>query len=324
MQFELYKNLLYSDLLLPDIFISEYLPSMDGDYVKIYIYCQFLAKYSKELHPKDLSKKLGIPCDKVYEAFTYFENIDIIRRKENGYALIDLKEKEINKIYKMREISFPEEAVQNNERNIGRSKMISAINDKFFQGIMSPSWYVDIDSWFNLYKFDEDVMYALFQYCSDRNCLVKNYVAKVAEGWYSKNITNSFNLDKYYIEYQKVKDIKQQIAKKLNLGGRLLTEYESELIEKWSIDYDYKFEIIELALKRTTYKTNPNFNYINTLITTWHQNNLTTKQEIQNYLNSTKDKSSNNKKDTSIMNQIVNFEQRKYEDGHFDKYIANQ
>ena len=58
MFFESYKSILYSDTLLPDIFINEYMPSMDGDCVKIYIHCLFLSKYNKYATMKELSKKL--------------------------------------------------------------------------------------------------------------------------------------------------------------------------------------------------------------------------------------------------------------------------
>jgi len=43
---------------------------------------------------------------------------------------------------------------------------------------MSPSWYTDIDAWFDRYKFDEDVMLALFQYCFDHKGLIKPYIEK--------------------------------------------------------------------------------------------------------------------------------------------------
>jgi len=44
MIFEACKSILYSDTLVPDIFITEYMPSMSSDYVKVYLYCLFLSK----------------------------------------------------------------------------------------------------------------------------------------------------------------------------------------------------------------------------------------------------------------------------------------
>ena len=41
-------------------------------------------------------------------------------------------------------------------------KAIEDINMKFFCGIMSSSWYYDIDLCFSKYGFDEQVMISLF------------------------------------------------------------------------------------------------------------------------------------------------------------------
>lgn len=318
---EAYKNILYSDLQLPDIFVTEYLPSMDGDYVKIYIYCMFLSKYKKRISSSWLSKKLDIDQPKIDQAITYFENMGLIIKKGQGLILTDLKEKEINKIYRLKATSSPEEALLSSQRNKLRSNTISSINNKFFQGVMSPSWYIDIDAWFDKYKFDEDVMYTLFQHCYDHKGLSKNYILKVAESWYSKNIVTSFDLDRYYIQYQKIKDIRLKIVKKLKLN-RFLTEYEEEFVERWVIDYQYGFDIIELALKKTTGKTSPSFNYISTILKSWFELGLKTKEQIQSYQSSSTSSNALKIKETSIP-QHANFEQRKYSKEDDDNFFTN-
>lgn len=325
MLFDSYKSILYSDTLIPDIFITEYMPSMDCDYVKVYIYCLFLSKYNKQASVEDLSKKLEIPEEKVKSALTYLEGIGIISRKENSFILVDLKEREINKIYRMKVTSTPEEATLSSERNKKRNQIISAINNAFFQGVMSPSWYTDIDAWFDKYKFEEDVMYTLFQHCYDHKGLSKQYILKVADSWYNKSIRNSFDLDKYFIEYKKLKDIKLKIVKKLR-SKRLLTEYEEEYIEKWVMDYKYEFEIIELALKKTTAITNPNFQYIHNVLTEWYEKGLRSKEEVVEYERSKKQKNAFAKskpKAPPTVPQKGNFEQRKYDDTFYDNLYDN-
>lgn len=74
------------------------------------------------------------------------------------------------------------------ERNRHRSQTVMQINEKFFQGIMAPSWYVEIEDFFDKYEFEDDVMIALFQECSIRKGLAKPYIKKVAENWYNAGI----------------------------------------------------------------------------------------------------------------------------------------
>ena len=42
------KSLLFSETTIPDIFFSEYLSQIPGDYLKIYMYISFSAKFNKD------------------------------------------------------------------------------------------------------------------------------------------------------------------------------------------------------------------------------------------------------------------------------------
>lgn len=323
MLLESFKSILYSDTLVPDIFISEYMPSMDGDYVKIYIYCLFMNKYGKTASTEELSKKLDIDLNKVKDGLLYFESVGVITRKDDCILLVDLKEKEINKMYRMKTTSSPEEAVLSSERNKRRNCIITAINNTFFQGIMPPSWYTDIDAWFDKYMFDEDVMFSLFNHCYNHKALTKNYITRVADSWYSKNIRNSFDLDNYYIEYQKFKDIKMKIVKKLRRRAAL-TEYEEECIEKWVTTYRYDFEIIEIALKKTIAKTEATIKYIDAIISDWYRNNLKTKEEIEAYeISKRSARAAAKTSPESAVPQKGNFEQREYDDAFYENLYKN-
>ena len=74
-------------------------------------------------------------------------------------------------------------------------------------------------------------------------------------------------------------------------------------------------ENIEIALKKTTSKTNPNFDYLNKILSDWHDRNLKTTDEIENYLKNSKIKNKNIKeleKNTSKLS-YKNYEQRNYD-----------
>ena len=54
------KSILFEKTELPDIFFTEYLGNMTGDYLKLYMYLIYLSKYNGELSVNDLSKKLAL------------------------------------------------------------------------------------------------------------------------------------------------------------------------------------------------------------------------------------------------------------------------
>lgn len=324
MNFDIKKTLLYSDTVIPDIFISEYLPNLDGDSLKLYLYCAFLAKDKKAVELCDLSKKFNMPERNIRDHLNNLQSLGLIIQGENSIVINDLKERAVLANYRLKQSSDPNKCVLST-LNKRRNKVIKSINNKFFQGVMSPSWYTDIDSWFENFKFEDDAMYMLFQHCYDRGALQRNYVFKVAQTWYNKGITTSLDVENYYEEYQKIKDIGYKIRKKLNRKTPF-TEYDDKLVEKWITEYNYDFEIIDIALQKTTGTFNPSLNYIDTILKNWYKAGLKTKDAILAYNNSSKEKYVKNKSQKASGNPFItykNFEHRNYTDSDFESFYHN-
>ena len=114
--------------------------------------------------------------------------------------------------------------------------------------------------------------------------------------------------------------IKKEIAKKL---GRFspLTQFEEAIIEKWVVDFNYGLDIINIALKKTTSKANPSFDYLDKLISDWHDRNLKTVADVNNFLAEFKQKKKNIKQLEKKTN-YNNYEQRNYDD--LDSLYANK
>ena len=301
--------LLFSETVVPDIFFAEYLSQMPCSSVKVYLYMTFLSKYHKDIKLNDMSKKLALPLKDINEAITYLEQNGFITKRENGYIIANLQEMTLHKLYTPNLTASPEK-VADVAKNKARAKVITHINNAYFQGIMGPSWYSDIDLWFTKYNFDEQVMIALFEYCFSRSALHKKYVQTVAEAWGNNKIQTWNDLDLYYQKQEKLVKIKKTIAKKL--GKSSLTQYEEAYIEKWIIDFGYDLNIIEIALKRTTLKSNATFEYFNNLITDWHDRNLKTSNEILAFI----EQLSKQKKETKQLEKQVakaSFDQRQYD-----------
>lgn len=83
---------------------------------------------------------------------------------------------------------------------------IEKINQIYFCGVMSLSWYSDIDKMFNVYGFSREVIEELFKYCNDKNKLNNNYVLTVAESWHNSKIKTNEDL-KEFLENKKPKNI---------------------------------------------------------------------------------------------------------------------
>ena len=308
------KSLLFSETTIPDIFFSEYLSELPSDYLKIYLYLIFLSKYGKDIKLNDLSKKLNIPLNGINNGFKFLEDHGLITKKASGYIMMDLQESTLHNLYTPN-LTMSKEKVTQNSKNKVRVKAIEHINNMYFQGIMGPSWYNDIDLWFNNFGFDEQVMIALFDYCYKRSALHRNYVQTVAEAWASNKIKSWNDLDQYYAKQENLNKYKKLIAKKLGKHSGL-TQYEEAYIENWVLNFGYDMNIIEIALKRTTFKQNPTFEYINKIITDWHDRNLKTPDEVNAFLEQRKVQEKNSK-DLKSKVKKANYEQRNYDNLDF-------
>lgn len=308
------KPILLATTEIPDIFFSEYLSNMTGDYLKIYLYLVFLSKYKGEININDLSKKLALPINVINEGMKYLEKEGFVLRKQTGFIVVDLQEKTLNNLYTLK-IQTSSEKLEQNAKNKERIRLIEYLNNKYFQGVMGPTWYTDIDTWIEKYGFDEHVMINLFDYCYTKSALHRNYVQAVAEAWGLNKIKNLDDLDNYYMGQEKLMKIKKEIAKKLGRKNGL-TQYEEAYIETWVNEYKYDLSVIEIALKRTTSRSNPSFEYINNIIKDWNDRNLRTPNQVNEFLEQRKKQN----KDTKELQKQVkkeSFEQRTYSNLNF-------
>ena len=303
------KHMMFQTTQIPDIFFSEYLGNMPGDYLKIYLYLSFLSKYSKEVKVNDLSKNLALPFNVINEGMKYLEDNNLILRKPQGFIILDLQDKMLNELYKPNVKTSPEKIAENAE-NKERIKLVEYLNNKYFQGVMGPTWYNDIDTWFDKFEFDKQVMISLFDYCFKKSALHRNYIQAVAEAWALNKIKTIEDLENYYIEQDRVMKIKKAVAKKLGKHSGL-SQYEEAYIEKWIKEYKYDMNIIEIALKRTTFRANASFEYFNNILSDWNERNLRTPEQVLTFLEQRKQFN----KDKNELNKKVkkeSFEQREY------------
>ena len=140
--------------------------------------------------------------------------------------------------------------------------------------------------------FNEDVVIALFNYCYNRNALHRKYLFTVADAWAQNGIKTQSDLDRYSINYEKAIQAKKAIGKKLGLT-RKLSQYEEAYVDKWIFDFNYPMNVIEIALKKTTSKTNPSFDYIDKILSDWHERNLSTAEEVNTFMKEQKEKNKN-------------------------------
>lgn len=316
MEFKAVQDMLFSDTDIPDIFICDIMPSLPPECVKVYVYGLFLSKNNKNARLEEISEKLGLSVDTLNAALVFLENENLLVRTPGGITFIDIKAREVDRLYRRKEVSDPAVALSNTQMNQNRSRCIQSMNQMFFNGLMPSEWYTFIDNIFNQYHFDEDVVVSLFQYCKDRDALNRKYIGQVASNWSKKKITSHFELEKYMEAFQKTKDLCYKISTALRLH-RSLTVYEEEMVNKWANQYGYDMDLIEIALKKTMGK-NLSFRYIDGILNDWFKSGLKTKEEVLAH-SGKKEPSVKDEAAAAKIPQKNNFKQREYSSEFYEK-----
>lgn len=316
MEFKASQDMLFSDTGIPDIFICEKLPTLPPECVKVYVYGLFLCKNNKAAKLEEVAEKLGLSKDTLNAALVALENEELLIRTPSGISFIDIKAREVDRLYRRKEVSSPEDVLSNTQFHQKRNRCIQSMNQMFFGGVMPTEWLTFIDNLFQQYHFDEDVMVSLFQYCKDRDALNRKYVGQVALNWSKKKITSHYELDRFMETFQRTREIGYQISRALRLQ-RNLTIYEEECVDKWSEEYGYNMDVIELALKRTMGKS-ISFRYIDSILRNWFKEGLKTKDQVLLF-SEKKAASAKEEAAAARVPQKNNFKQREYSQEFYDK-----
>ena len=77
---------------------------------------------------------------------------------------------------------------------------------------------------------------------------------KVAQNWSNHGIVSYQDLNTYFLSYDKINKIFKKVGQKLRKN---ITEYDEELITKWVEKMSFEFDIIEIALRKTSKLATP-------------------------------------------------------------------
>lgn len=334
MRIEDARKMLFSDTLIPDVFISEYMASLSEVALKIYLYALHVSRHHEQVTAAELARRLETDLDAVKAGIFELTQKGLIEQntKKQSIIIVDLKEKEVSKYYRTRSAAAPSEVIERTSRQPARDKLIRDVNKSFFHGMMGYSWYQAIDEWFEVYRFEPEVVYALFNECASRNKLSnRNYISVVAKDWNSKGVVTYLDLNKYYASREKTEQIRNAIGKKLRKN---MTEFDDRIVEKWVREYEYDMPIIMRALENAVRIGQPNLNYFDAIITSWHEAGAKTLAEVEAVEKTKKQKfdaarrakqsggaaAGQGAEGRGRYGNLGNFDQREYTDDYLDSF----
>ena len=335
----------HNHISVPRVFIDKYMADANGEFVKVYL---FLLRCMGSSATSDCS------ISAIADHFNYTEN-DILRAlkywEKVGVLNIELNEQnQLTSIcFKdltggIQQTSAPVVEITEDVKPTRTKKSVSnstnkkreytldevkafTSNDEISELLFIIETYLkhplnstDMNAiffWYDGLKFSRELIEYLVEYCITTGHSSLRYMDKVAIGW-AENGIDSIEKAKEHVSIRS--KAYYSIMKAFGISGRNLADSEMTYVNKWSKEFAFDIEIIQEACKRTITATQkPSFEYADTILTNWHNQNVHTLKDITSLdeaFNKTKRNATPASAATVKRNKFNNFEQRTYD---FDK-----
>lgn len=263
-----------------DIFINEYLPDANAEFVRIYIYA--LAHAGEELSNAEIAERLKILESDVIKAWKYWEKCGIAENGD-GITLLAVRHK-------------PDEKKESGSRRPSRAdiaellsgnKELRDIND-YVQGLfgrtLTPSELGSLCWLYSELGLPADVIMMLSQYCQNDGKTSVKYIEKVGISWKEKGIDTPEAVEDYCKRNELQKRAEGRLKKVLGIPlERKFTDSERKYIDRWTKEFGFAPEAIAIAYDQTMINTGKlTWAYLNTILANWHKKGLVTEEKIKN------------------------------------------
>lgn len=255
-----------------NIFINEYMPQAPGDYVKVYLYALLYAKQEIDITHRNLASQLGITEEAVDLAWKYWENMGVVRREILSNAPLDYDVVFVN----LRELMYAGPAPVP-QKSTEQAKELCADELKgLFDYVedlkgkpVSAKEMQEIASWNRELSINTEVIKKAFEHCYGKNKTQLKYIGAVIREWSEKGIKTGQEAEEYLeLSGKRYGDYKR-ILNSLGVVGRMATDGEKEVMDKWFDEMGFSLERILDACHKTVGIQNPNVNYVNRILENW-------------------------------------------------------
>ena len=259
------RKLITSQQTLPDIFVIRYAGGLSASALYAYLWINTFY-HDRNFDLKNIYDSAILSKRSTDEALAELVANDLLIRNGNSFRQTDIVLKEVEESFRLNQ-AYKEYAADLPEESRQRNMLAESIQNTFYQGKMAYVFSSLIDKCLFEYKFEQTVVYSMFQEGLEQN-IVKNISAmrNLARTWYDKGITNESSL----AEYKQInRDVKHCVEVMGKLTRRRLNDLDIKRIEKWIIDLNCSVELIEYAYRANEYRGNIQLKHVEETLTKW-------------------------------------------------------
>ncbi len=318
----------FGQTAIENIFINDFMPRANGDYVKVYLMGHYFAISAVgDSSNETIARFLGIGIEDVVKAWHYWERQGIIAITRNGINhsehQFDVEFLSIREKYVKEQIELPK--IKQKKSISPSAKLIAAVSNphikRMFENVefyarrpLTPQEKVKVLEFIEIYHMDVDmVVRAFYITCEERNIRVNfiNYAEGIVKNWRDERI---FTNEAYKVNKQTDSDhyqLLRAVCRAVGINQSQIPSEVSATIDEWCNQKGYRADYILYVVKEATKRTNnPNINYINSIFKSIADTGKTTIDAAKNYFKSnqtTKNNFNNNHNARTKRTKFQNF-----------------
>lgn len=340
-QFKVYNSFPEEFTFIANSFLDFYMPSANGEFVKIYLY--LLRHASGKGTALDLSsiadafncteadiqralrywKNCGV-LDVVFDGKGNLQEIVFYPPKEKAASLQETAvtlEKPISSNFALAPDKIKE--LKNNDE----VRQLLFIAEQYLGKNLSPT---DMQTLLYLYdevKLSSDLLEYLIEYCVSKGSTSMAYIKKVGLAWAEQNITTVTEAKEETNLYNKNYFT---ILRAFGIKNRNPLDKEIQYMNLWLNQYGFTLEVISEACNRTVLATGKaSFSYADSILESWFKKGVHHLSDIdaldQNFQQQKASKTAVSKPlPASSKNKFNNFHQRNYNMAELEKQLLNK
>lgn len=278
-QFQLHGPSKSGHTLVSDLFLDEYMPAANGEYVKVYLYLlRCLKSDIQELSIPLIADKFDHTESDVKRALKYWEKMHLLKLEyDESKALTGICLTEEVSSPKPESVSVPRISqdslsIPDKPLTQAETKQLLFICEQYLGKTLSSSEVSKILYFHDALGFSADLIEYLVEYCVSKRHKSLRYIESVALGWHksgyttvsqAKEQTNLFN--KAYFS----------ILKAFGISGRNPVDAEIAYMDKWIKEWNFSEELIKEACSRTMGAIHqPSFEYADRILSRWKEKEI--------------------------------------------------
>lgn len=299
---------------LSNVFINEYMPHANGEFVKVYLLGLCQCECETEMSFAHMAQKLSMSEADVIRAWSYWADRNVVAFDGENVEFLQLESVKPSAVPETKPVYSAEEIFACSAANKQLGDMLRMV-EKILEKPLSSTDLTVLYSIYDYYGMAMDVIPMLVGFCVKNGKRSMRQIEKTAVKWVEKGICSAKDAEIYIKKTEEYAKTINRLRNAMGVTERNFTPGEIKCINSWMYDMKVPFEMIIHAFELCKMNTGKfSVSYMNKVILNWQAEGIFTLAKA---------KSAAAKKNVEKANAkpsgFVNFQQPDYDFDAFER-----